>query len=121
MRCAATVELGLHSAAMIGGLKVSTEMACPMSRARFRSVNPAWLIPRAGGGGLGLPAGSPADYTGMAMTGVVVGPEVPPAGSTVIPIRSPGTTPEASTGPARPVPDSSPAERAPAGPITHSW
>jgi hypothetical protein len=69
----------------------------------------------------GWPPGGPADYTGTAMTGVVVGPEVPPAGSTVIPIRSPGTTPEASTGPAHPVPESSPAERAPSGPITHSW
>jgi len=48
---------------------------------------------------------------------VVVGLDVPPAGSTVIPIRSPGSTPEASTGPARPAPDSSPAERAASGPI----
>jgi len=39
-------------------------------------------------------AGVPPDYTGTAMTAVVVGLEVPPAGSTVIPIRSPGTTPE---------------------------
>jgi hypothetical protein len=52
---------------------------------------------------------------------VVVGLDVPPAGSTVIPIRSPRSTPGASTGPARPVPDISPAERAPCGPITHSW
>jgi len=37
MRCAATARAGLHSAAMIGGLKVSTEMACPTSRARSRS------------------------------------------------------------------------------------
>ena len=55
------------------------------------------------------------------MTGAVVGLDVPPEGSTVIPIRSPGVTPVASTGPAWPVRESRPAERAPAGPITHSW
>lgn len=70
------------------------------------------------------PASRPAgDYagTGTATTGVVVGLDVPPEGSMVIPILSPGPTPEASTGPAWPAGESKPAERAPAGPMTHSW
>jgi DMSO/TMAO reductase YedYZ molybdopterin-dependent catalytic subunit len=49
------------------------------------------------------------------MTGAVVGPEVPPAGSTVIPIRSPGTMPVASTGPARLPAAAVPAPGVPAG------
>ena len=55
------------------------------------------------------------------MTGAVVVLDVPPEGSTVIPIRSLDVTLVASTGPAWPVRGSRPAERAPAGPITHSW
>lgn len=53
--------------------------------------------------------------------GVVVGREVPPEGSTVIPMRSPGRTPEASTAPVWPAAWSRPAERAPDASITHSW
>src|SRR5271166_3518421 len=48
----------------------------------------------------------------------MVGLDVPPAGSTVIPIRSPGTTADASRAPG---PAIRPSERAPDGLITHTW
>ena len=53
----------------------------------------------------------------MTATGVVVGRVVPPAGSTVMPIWSPGRTADASSE----LPCIRPAERAPDGLITQTW
>ena len=60
-----------------------------------------------------------ADYTGTAMTGVVVGSVPPAARGDADPVA--GLDARGQHRAAPPVPDSSPAERAPAGPITHSW
>src|SRR5579875_840190 len=84
----------------------------------------AAVPPVAVGSPLPRPAGASARQAGMAMTrmGAVVGCEVPPAGSMVMPSLSPGDTVEARTGtvwPARAA-GSSPAGRAPAGLISHS-
>src|SRR6185437_9355747 len=62
------------------------------------------------------PVAIPRGYavTGMTATGAVVGCAVPPAGSTVMPSRSPGRTPAARSGTVEPelATSSRPAERA---------
>jgi hypothetical protein len=59
----------------------------------------------------------------MTRIGVVVGWDVPPAGSTVTPTRSPGCSPAASTGGVLPsvACGSNPADRIRGGPISQSW
>lgn len=93
---------------------------CPLSPKSGRTHKPSFASTRSPS--LRITASGYA-RVGRITTGVVVGLAEPPAGSMVMPSRSLSWMPLASTGGEAPagLPLIRPAERAPVGPITHSW